>query len=256
MGEYETFIRETLIPAAHKVLADMYAKHSAGDDIGIEIKADQSPASLADRNAEEALRKLILATYPAHAVWGEEFGGTNIGTDYTWVLDPLDGTREFLAKRPNHFGTLIGLLHKGRPICGAIGNPLDRKIWMGGKTKPAANTHISCTNPAGMFGKTVATQLFKGLDVQTGLNCIGFAHVADGTMAAAIETQLSLHDIVALIPVLATSGAAVLDLEGNDYTAREFNLPADTTRKYGIVTGHNQTIVNDLLERYAACQKS
>jgi len=256
MGEYETFIRDTLIPAAHKVLADMYAKHSAGDDIGIEIKADQSPASLADRNAEEALRALIRATYPAHAVWGEEFGGTNIGADYTWVLDPLDGTREFLARRPNHFGTLIGLLHKGRPVCGVIGNPLDNQVWTGGPVTPTPKASISCTNPTGMFGDTVAAQLFNGLEVKTGLNCIGFAYVADGTMAAAIETKLSLHDIVALIPVLAASGATVLDLDGNDYTNHIFDLPADTTRKYGIVTGHNQTIVNDLLERYAACPKS
>ncbi len=79
---------------------------------GLETKPDHSPVTLADREAEEAMRRLIVAERPMDGIVGEEFGTREGANRRLWVLDPIDGTRSFVAGRPI-FGTLIALLEDG-----------------------------------------------------------------------------------------------------------------------------------------------
>src|SRR5271166_1488582 len=78
-------------------------------------KADGSPVTRADRDAESAMRALLAEAVPDHGVIGEEHGRSNDGAELVWTLDPIDGTKAFLAGKPL-FTTLIGLLHRGRPV--------------------------------------------------------------------------------------------------------------------------------------------
>ncbi|MCZ6482912.1 MAG: histidinol phosphate phosphatase, partial [Alphaproteobacteria bacterium] len=87
--------------------------------VAVETKADTSPVTAADREAEAAMRERIETAYPDHGVIGEEFGPVRADAEFVWVLDPIDGTKSFISGKPL-FGTLIGLVHDGAPILGVI----------------------------------------------------------------------------------------------------------------------------------------
>ncbi|HMN86615.1 MAG TPA: inositol monophosphatase family protein, partial [Bauldia sp.] len=80
------------------------------------------PVTVADRDAEAAMRRLIGSTYPDHGIVGEEYGPDRPDAEFVWVLDPIDGTRSFIMGMPI-WGVLIGLLHEGRPVLGMMAQP-------------------------------------------------------------------------------------------------------------------------------------
>jgi len=258
--KYQRFIEADLMPQALGKLNSFYEAYCNGVDLDIQTKADDSPASLADRETEKFLREKIQETLPDDGVWGEEFGGDNLDRACVWVLDPLDGTREFLTKKDHHFGCLIGLAYKGKALLGAIGDPLNGKIWTGKDTLCKGDINLeeavlSCTNPQGMF-KTqeekdfIATTMDKVKDTITGLNCIGFANVIDGSVDVAIENDLKLHDIVPLIPALTKAGIFVTDFSGNNYAEKIFNIDADSERKFGVIVTPQKNLLEGVLSLY------
>jgi inositol-phosphate phosphatase/L-galactose 1-phosphate phosphatase/histidinol-phosphatase len=98
--------------------------------VAVDTKADASPVTIADREAEAAMRDLIAAAYPHHGILGEEHGQDRIDAEFVWVLDPIDGTKSFITGRPL-FGTLIALAHRGRPVMGMIDQSILRERWIG-----------------------------------------------------------------------------------------------------------------------------
>ena len=96
----------------------------------VEIKEDASPVTIADRAAEQAMRALLAAEAPRDGISGEEFGSSEGSTGRQWVLDPIDGTRAFIAGRPL-FGTLIALVIDGWPAIGIIDQPILKERWVG-----------------------------------------------------------------------------------------------------------------------------
>ena len=88
------------------------------------------PVTEADRGAEAAMRRLIAQTFPAHGVIGEEYGQDRPEAEYVWVLDPIDGTKSFISGLPT-WGTLIGLMHRGRPVYGMMAQPFTRERFFG-----------------------------------------------------------------------------------------------------------------------------
>ena len=110
----------------------------------IDAKGDETPVTIADREIELALRKMIGERYPDHGIFGEEFGAENEGSLFTWVLDPIDGTRSFITGMPT-FGTLIALLENGEPVLGAIDIPAQNERWLGGRGIQAECNGESCT---------------------------------------------------------------------------------------------------------------
>ena len=104
-------------------------------DLRFESKADKSPVSLADKEAEAAIRKLIKAEYPNHGIIGEEYGSTNIDAEFIWVIDPIDGTQSYITGKPL-FGSLISLLFEGQSIIGIINMPALNERWVGAKDRP------------------------------------------------------------------------------------------------------------------------
>jgi len=81
--------------------------------IAVELKADRSPVTLADQNAEKYLRRQIAREFPDHGIIGEEFGDEGAAREWVWTVDPIDGTRSFIQGLPL-FATLISLLHHGK----------------------------------------------------------------------------------------------------------------------------------------------
>lgn len=94
----------------------------------VEVKSDNSPVTIADREAEKEMRRLIQEAYPEHGILGEEFGETLPGSDFRWVLDPIDGTKSFVAGVPQ-YTVLVALEHESDPVAAAVLNPaLDRMM--------------------------------------------------------------------------------------------------------------------------------
>jgi myo-inositol-1(or 4)-monophosphatase len=96
----------------------------------LDIKADGSPVTVADRETERVIRDLLSRSYPQHAVMGEEHGWTPSDQPYTWVVDPIDGTKSYLAGAPT-YGTLLALLYDGAPVLGIIDIPALDERWCG-----------------------------------------------------------------------------------------------------------------------------
>ncbi len=127
MSELGAFVRhaEAMADAVRPVVLRYFA-----DPVLFETKADASPVTAADREAEATMRRLIEAAWPTHGILGEEFGADRIDAALVWVLDPIDGTKSFVTGKPL-FGTLIALLRDGRPIVGVIDMPALDERWVG-----------------------------------------------------------------------------------------------------------------------------
>jgi hypothetical protein len=112
-------------------------RHHFRSPLEIITKADDSPVTIADREAEKELRRMVALAYPQHGLIGEEFPAERRDADYVWVFDPIDGTKSFITGRPL-FGTLIALLHRGRPILGIIDHPALGERWIGAAGHPSS----------------------------------------------------------------------------------------------------------------------
>src|SRR5665213_1219911 len=146
------------VTAAHLALAGALADKAGGiirhyfrQPLTVEQKADKSPVTVADREAEAEMRALIETRFPDHGIIGEEHGRTRPDADYVWVLDPIDGTKSFISGVPL-FGTLIALTFRGAPILGLIDQPIQRERWLGAAGRKTT-----------LNGKPVATRACRNL---------------------------------------------------------------------------------------------
>ena len=203
-------------------------------------KADKSPVTEADRQTEQVLRQAISDAFPEHSILGEEFGGT--ATDgYCWVLDPIDGTRPFLAGKPS-FGSLVGLCLDGQPIAGLIDLPALGESYIGiidpqgqplySQGPDGSALHSSCCDQLARARiATTSPHAFSEAGWQDWLrlsglcenllyggDCSNYALLAAGHIEIVMEDSLASHDIMALVPVLLASGACVSDWAGQPVT--------------------------------------
>ena len=200
--------------------------------LSVEDKADASPVTIADREAESAMRAMIADRYPSHGIVGEEFGNQRQDAAEVWVLDPIDGTRAFIAGKPI-FGTLIALLRDGRPLLGIIDQPVLGERWTGA----AGTASRFCGDPIGTrscadIGRavlnTTSPDLFHGADREAfgrlsarvrstlyGGDCYAYGLLAAGHIDLVVEAGLKTYDFCALCPVVEGAGGRITDWEGN-----------------------------------------
>jgi inositol-phosphate phosphatase / L-galactose 1-phosphate phosphatase / histidinol-phosphatase len=195
-------------------------------------KADLSPVTIADRETETALRALVGATYPDHGVIGEEFGAERTDAEFVWIFDPIDGTKQFIAGRPL-FGTLIGLLHRGRPLLGVIDHPALRERWIGAHGHPTrfqghsvsvracADLSLAVLGASSphMFATEEATAAFERVRKAVGLpiyggDCYAYGLIASGFHDLVIEANNAIHDFLPLVPVIEGAGGIITDWLG------------------------------------------
>ena len=197
-------------------------------------KDDATPVTLADRAAEEAMRRILKAEAPRDAVHGEEFGAEPGTSGRTWVLDPIDGTTGFLAGRPL-FGTLIALVVEGWPVLGVIDQAILNERWIGATGQPTtlngkpartracralADAAIATTGPhyfddhdGGHFMALAAKTDHKRMVM--GGDCYNYAMLASGHLDIVCEANLKLHDYAALVPVVEGAGGTMCDWNGD-----------------------------------------
>jgi len=219
-----------LAEAARKVARGYFRQNLA-----IEDKADESPVTRADREAEAAMRDLIAAAHPDHGIHGEEHGITNPGAEFVWVLDPIDGTKRFITGNPL-FGSLIALLQGGRPILGVIDMPILEERWLGAAGRLTTFTDKAGTREArvracaGLEAATVlstAPEMFQGADGDAfqrlrraakltlyGGDCFNYGLLASGFADIVIEADLAPYDYLAHAAILAGAGGVMTDWQG------------------------------------------
>ena len=200
----------------------------------VESKADHSPVTIADREIEQALRQVIEARYPDHGILGEEFSARD-GDQFTWVLDPIDGTRSFITGMPL-FGTLIALLQHGRPIVGVVDFPALSERWTGvagqatmylgnvARTSDVArlaDASCYCTSPDMFSGQD--SEKFERLSAQLGMrrfggDCYAYALLASGHCDLVVEAGLQPYDYLSLVPVIEGAGGRISDWQGRELT--------------------------------------
>ncbi len=205
----------------------------------VEIKSDLSPVTVADRAAEEAMRTLIDQHFPDHGILGEEEESFGTENEYVWVLDPIDGTRSFIAGKPQ-FGTLIALCHHGEPIFGIMNQPITNERWVGVKGEPTtfngkpvktracasvADAVISTTSPH--YFPPGRKERFKALrkqckDEQYGGDCYAYGLLAMGGLDLVVEADLKPYDIIPLRPIIEGAGGFITGWHGKPITLTNF----------------------------------
>ncbi len=198
-------------------------------------KADASPVTEIDRAVEVRLREMIGARYPGHGVIGEEFGDDRREAEHVWVLDPVDGTKAFMAGLPV-YGTLIGLARGGHPVLGIIDQPVARERWTGmdgdGTWYNGERVHAeACDRLSDALVCTTSAEYYEGDDTSAlqrivsrtrwmvyGGNCLSFAQVACGLVDVALEARVGVHDYCALVPVVTNAGGVMTGWRGEPLT--------------------------------------
>ena len=200
--------------------------------IPVDTKADDSPVTIADREAETVMRTIIEDAYPDHGIFGEEHGFVRTEAEFAWVLDPIDGTKAFISGMPI-FGILIALMRDGKPILGIIDQPISGERWVGAAGTP---TTLNGAPIATRKDSTLATatnytthpDMFKTDDERTrvaamaaqvavsryGGDCYAYGLLATGFVDLVTEASLKIYDFMALVPVVEGAGGIMTDWSG------------------------------------------
>jgi myo-inositol-1(or 4)-monophosphatase len=203
--------------------------------VAVVRKPDGSPVTIVDKEIESEMRRRIRAAFPAHAIRGEEFPAEGSG-EFTWVLDPIDGTKSFITGFPL-FGSLIALLQGERPVLGVVEAPALAERWVGCEGRPTlcngseartsgcralADAVVYTTTPETFsreewprfeaVGARVALRRYGG-------DCYLYGMLASGSCELVIEVQLKPHDFMAAIPVVEGAGGRISDWRGAPLTA-------------------------------------
>jgi len=219
--------------------------------------AGYDPVTLADRAAEQAMRELIEEHFPADGIFGEEFG-EKVGTSgNSWILDPIDGTRGFIAGLPL-WGTLIAL-HDGTATCfGLMDQPFLRERYGARKGESA---YVEVAGPLGLQNtrNTLATRecsvlsdafmmctsleiftaeelpFFRAVEQQVAMSryggdCYAYCMLAAGHIDLVVEAGLHAYDIQALIPIIECAGGVITDWQGQPIAAGGNALAAGDRR--------------------------
>jgi len=247
----ETKLNEFLATAlqAAKAARELILSYYNGE-FDIEIKADQTPVTVADRGAEQVIRETIGRAYPEHGIFGEEYGAENKDTEYLWLVDPIDGTKSFV-KRYGMFSTQIALMHRGELLLGVSCAPaMNELVWAtrgggafdaegqlhlvwatrgGGAFDAEGQLHISKVNSIDQA--SISTGNIQSMAADKRWTALGrilsetnrtrgygdyyhYHRLAAGQLDAVIESDVNILDIAALYVIVTEAGGVFTDLDG------------------------------------------
>ncbi len=205
--------------------------------IEVERKADDSPVTVADRQAEELLREQIAREYPDDAILGEEFGEASGRSPYRWIVDPIDGTKSFICGVPL-YATLVGIERGGVAVAGVIHLPaLDetayaargRGAWhevAGRPLRPARVASLESladglfvTSQVDTFFQRGAGAVYRELERRAAItrtwgDAYGYLLVATGRAAVMVDAAMSAWDAAAVVPIVEEAGGRFTDWSG------------------------------------------
>ena len=229
-AEYVTLAAD-LVDAAAEITVKYFRTPLEIDD-----KNDASPVTIADKGAEAAMRALVRERFPTHAIFGEEEGielGEGGSQEWTWVFDPIDGTKSFITGKPL-WGTLVALLHHGEPVLGVLDQPVLKERWVGVKgTKSTLNGEPISVRPCKSLGDaylySTTPYMFEGDNLSPyravaaaakvpmfGCDCYAYGLLAAGHCDLIVEADLKPYDYMALVPIIKGAGGVFTDWKGGE----------------------------------------
>jgi histidinol-phosphatase len=242
-------------------------------DLRVTQKPDLTPVSDADEAVEHALRGTLGRSRPRDGVQGEESGSTTGAGSRRWVIDPIDGTKNFVRGVPI-WATLIALLDDDEPVVGLVSAPaLGRRWWAGKGLGAYAGRHQSSATQIHVSGVTDladASLCYSSLDgweerghLDTMLNLMrgswrsraygdfyGYMLVAEGAVDIMVEPELQVWDFAALVPIVTEAGGAITDLAGrqlqpakSDTMATNGPLHAEVLRRFRLAADNSASSV-------------
>ena len=198
----------------------------------LETKADQTPVTVADREAEQCIRQVIRQEFPEHGIFGEEYGTDRAEAEYLWLIDPIDGTKSFV-RGYGMFSTQIALMHHGELVLGVSSAPAAGEVAWAARGHGARidGASVRVSDKSSLAEATVSTGNLQSLarsDRWAGLGRIFSAanrtrgygdyyhyhRLAAGQLDAVIESDVNILDIAALSVIVGEAGGIFTDLEG------------------------------------------
>jgi histidinol phosphatase-like enzyme (inositol monophosphatase family) len=209
-------------------------KKTPSSRIKINFKSDKSPVTKIDMAIERKLRSMINKRFPNHGIFGEEYKNKTNNSPFLWVIDPIDGTKNFINGN-NNFGTLISLCIDYTPVIGIINCPEIKKTWIGirdngaycnGKkiSKSSNNLPLSklyfSTSGMTAFKSNNKNKKYNTLIKKTkyatfGGDCVQYGLLAEKRIPLVVESFLKPYDYIPLINIVEESGGIISDWKGN-----------------------------------------
>ncbi len=198
----------------------------------IEMKADLSPVTIADKKAEEKVRKELSTHFPDHGIVGEEFGTDGLDKEFVWTVDPIDGTRSFVRGIPL-FGTLLGLMHRKRVVLGVMVLPVlgetytavegkgtycnDERVHVSAN-KDMKRAFVACGDVS-TFEKTGRKKYLDRISSEAELvrgytDCFGHSLVIRGAVDAMIDPVVAPWDVIPIACLVKEAGGVHFNFEG------------------------------------------
>ena len=245
-----------LADASKKITLDGFLS-----DKSLQIKNDGSPVTEFDKNSEKIMCKLISEKFPDHNILAEEEGSKKLDSDYTWILDPIDGTKNFIIGRPL-WGTLICLAFKGLPIIGLADFPALNERWLGYKSNCLLNNSNFKSNH--LFTNKISEAIVGSTDpslfseegqkkYQTLINatryhvwsgdCHNYCLVLKGGLDLVVEQGLAAYDIFPLIPILKSQ-----DIIITDWNSRQLSINKNFSSKYSTVVAKDTNVYKSTID--------
>jgi histidinol-phosphatase len=212
----------------------------------VETKSDLTPVTVADRKAEQVIRKIIRTAFPDHGIFGEEYGRNDRDSDYMWLIDPIDGTKSFV-RGYGMFSTQLALMHQGEIIVGVSNAPVAGEMawatraggaWLDGKpmrvsaVEGIGDASISTGN-LGTLARSARWQNLGDIIAQCnrGRGYGDYYHyhrLASGQLDAVIESDVNILDIAALSLIVQEAGGIFTDLDGRSIDLQTTSVLAAT----------------------------
>lgn len=228
--ELEVAIQAAL--AAGKILEKYFETEILKD-----FKEDKSIVTLADKESEEVIKKVIFGSFPSHSILGEETGMTGAGSDHVWHVDPVDGTRNFANAIPL-FAVSIALVYKNEIILGIVYNPSTRSMFYAEKGKgayfndkmifvskdEASHGMITVSRGKADIDEKLFRELLYSLPKKVvssvrdlGCAALDLVYVARGGLEANIQLGLNTYDFAAGVFIIQEAGGKVTNLNGTPW---------------------------------------
>ena len=220
---------------SREILTEHRAKYLCGD-YDFKTKSDASPVTETDERVEREIRSIIQSAFPDHGMLGEELGAADETAEFVWVIDPIDGTRQFIVGYP-FYGTLIALCQNGVPVLGVVEMPVMAERWVGVKGMPStvngmpiktrAHEDLSTTLAASSNTEFVFPEdreAYENLRTSTkwrvyGGACYGYMSLAAGKIDLCYDSGIMREvDYCALVPIVEGAGGIMSDWDGNPLT--------------------------------------
>jgi len=200
--------------------------------LDIDIKADASPVTQADKDIERQVRDQLASLYPEHSILGEEYGAGDLSKEHVWVIDPIDGTQSFLSGHPL-FGFLLSYLQHGENHLSVVSMPALNELYLGGLMTPATlnGRAIHCSKTTSLSeailyineAEKLCSQepqihkklLASGQTRRFAYDCYPHALLAAGHVDAVVDYDLKPFDYLPVSGLIHSAGGIMSDWEGN-----------------------------------------